>query len=203
MTFNGWLQIAIYAGSGDPHHQAVRRLHDARLRGRAHAAVAGAAPDRASASTSCAASNEREEQHWLSYAIAMLAFSFAGFVVHVRAAASAERAAVQSAGSERGLAGPGLQHLGQLRHQHQLAVVRARDDDELSHADGRAHGAQLRLGGHRHRARHRADPRLRPAFGAQHRQFLGRSDPLRALHPAADLDRCRAAVHRPRHAART
>ena len=26
--------------------------------------------------------------------------------------------------------------------------------------------AQLRLRGHRHRARHRADPRLRPAFGA-------------------------------------
>ena len=25
----------------------------------------------------------------------------------------------------------------------------------------------------------------------RHRQFLGRSDPLRALHPAADLDRCR------------
>ena len=28
-----------------------------------------------------------------------------------------------------------------------------------------AHGAQLRLGRHRHRARHRADPRLRAAFG--------------------------------------
>ena len=64
-----------------------------------------------------------------------------------------------------------------------------------------ADGAQLRLGRHRHRARHRADPRLRPALGAQHRQLLGRSDPLRALHPAADLDRRRAGVHRARHAA--
>ena len=85
---------------------------------------------------------------------------------HVRDPAAAERAAVQSAGPGRGLARPGLQHLGQLRDQHQLAVVRARDDDELPDADGGADGAQLRLGGHRHRARHRADPRLRPAFGA-------------------------------------
>ena len=42
-----------------------------------------------------------------------------------------------------------------------------RNDDELSHADGRADGAQLRLGGDRHRARRRADPRLRPPLGAR------------------------------------
>ena len=54
-------------------------------------------------------------------------------------------------------------------------------------ADGRADGAQLRLGRHRHRAGDRADPRLRAPLGADDRQFLGRSDPLHALHPAADL----------------
>ena len=48
--------------------------------------------------------NEREEQHWLGYAIAMLAFSFAGFVIMYAIAAAAERAAVQPAGPERGLA---------------------------------------------------------------------------------------------------
>ena len=67
-----------------------------------------------------------------------------------------------------------------------------------------AHGAQLRLGGHRHRARHRADPRLRPALGA-----------ARIGNFWVDLTRCvlyillphrdrrRAGVHRSRHAART
>ena len=50
-----------------------------------------------------------------------------------------------------------------------------------------ADGAQLRLGRDRHRAGDRADPRVRPPVGADHRQFLGRYDPLRALHPAADL----------------
>ena len=48
--------------------------------GRAHAAVAGAAPVELGIYKLCGV-NEREEQHWLSYAIAMLAFSFAGFVV--------------------------------------------------------------------------------------------------------------------------
>ena len=46
--------------------------------------------------------------------------------------------------------------------------------------------------GRRHRARHRADPRLRAALRADHRQLLGRSDPLHALRPAAALDRRRA-----------
>ena len=123
----------------------------------------------------------------MTYAVAMLLFSVAGFAAALRAAAAAGRAAVQSAGHGRGRARSRLQHRGQLRHQHQLAGLRRRDDDELSGADGRAHGAQLRLGGDRHRARHRADPRLRPALGADGRQFLGRSDPLHALRPAADL----------------
>ena len=91
----------------------------------------------------------------------------------VRLAAAAGRAAVQPAASGCGGAGPGLQHLGQLRHQHQLAVVRAGNHDELSRADGGADGAQLRLRGNRHRARHRADPRLRPALGADRSAISG------------------------------
>ena len=39
---------------------------------------------------------------------------------------------------------------GQFRHQHQLAGLRRRDDDELSDADARVDGAELRLGGHGH-----------------------------------------------------
>ncbi len=49
-------------------------------------------------------------------------------------------------------AGPRLQHRRQLRHQHQLAVLWRRDDDEPFQPDGRAHGAELRLRRHRHRA---------------------------------------------------
>ena len=56
MTFNGWLQIAIYAVLviliTKPFGGYMTRVFN----GRAHAAVAGAAPDRGRASTSCAAS---------------------------------------------------------------------------------------------------------------------------------------------------
>ncbi len=54
----------------------------------------------------------------------------------------------------------------QFRYQHQLAELRRRDDDELPDADGRAHGAELPLRRHRHRARRRTDPRLRAEVGA-------------------------------------
>ena len=52
-----------------------------------------------------------------------------------------------------------LQHRGQLRHQHELAGLRRRIDDELPGPDARADGAELRLGGDRHRGCHRADAR--------------------------------------------
>ena len=95
----------------------------------------------------------------------------------LRAAAAAVVSAVQSAGPDRRRAELRLQHLGQLRHQHQLAVLRAGNHDELPRADGRADGAQFRLGGDRHRAGAGADPRLCAARGEDDRQFLGRSDP--------------------------
>ncbi len=190
-TFNGWLQIALYCVLLILHDQAVRRLHDPRLRRRAHRCFRRCCARWSAASTGSAASTRPQEQHWVAYAVAMLAFSFAGFVGAVRDCSGCRAAAVQSAGPGRGVARPRVQHLGQLRHQHQLAVLRARDDDELPDPDGRADGAQLRLRRHRHRAGDRADPRLRAALGADHRQFLGRSDPLHAVHPAADLDRRR------------
>ena len=65
----------------------------------------------------------------------------------------------------QGLAGrrarPRLQHRRVVHHQHQLAVVRRRDDDELSDADGGAGVPQLRLGRGRHRAGDRVHPRHR------------------------------------------
>ena len=58
-----------------------------------------------------------------------------------------------------------VQHRGELRHQYQLAGLRRRNHDELSHADARAHRAELRLGGDRHGGARRADPRLRAQAG--------------------------------------
>ncbi len=109
----------------------------------------------------------------------------------VRAAAAAVVSAVQPAGTDRRRAEQRLQHLSQLCHQHELAVLCAGNHDGLPRANGRADGAQLRLGGDRHRAGAGANSRLRTARGQDDRQFLGRSDPLHALRAAADLDRGR------------
>ncbi len=69
--------------------------------------------------------DEREEQHWVTYAIAMLLFSFAGFVVLYALQRLQAVLPFNPQGQSRGRARPRLQHLGQLRHQHQLAVLRA------------------------------------------------------------------------------
>ena len=97
----------------------------------------------------------------------------------LRAAAAAECAAAQSAGLRSGPGRSRLQHVDELHHQHQLAELQRRDDDESSHADARADGSQLRL--RRDRPRHglRAGARLRARGVADGRQFLGRSDARR------------------------
>jgi hypothetical protein len=55
----------------------------------------------------------------------------------------------------------------------------------LPDPDAGADGAELRLGGHRHRGGVRADPRLRGALGPGHRQLLGRPDARHAVAAAA------------------
>ena len=59
-----------------------------------------------------------------------------------------------------------------LRHQHQLAVLRRRDDALLLLADGRADGAELRLRRGRDRGARRGDPRLRRPLRQLARQLL-------------------------------
>ena len=84
------------------------------------------------------------EQGWLAYTLAMLAFSMAGFA----ALYAILRLQYYLPLNPQGFAGmsprPRLQHGGQLRHQHQLAVLWRRDDDEPFQPDGRADGAELR-----------------------------------------------------------
>ena len=75
-----------------------------------------------------------------------------------------------------GAAGARVQHRRQLRDQHELAELRRRVDDEPPHPDGRAHGAELRVGRRRARGRGRAHPRPRPPPLDDDRQLLGRPD---------------------------
>ena len=84
----------------------------------------------------------------------------------VRAAAPARRAAAEPGRPGRRRRRFVVQHRHQLRHQHQLAGLRRRIDDELSDADARADGAELLLRRHRHRRGLGAGPRLRRALAA-------------------------------------
>ena len=88
-----------------------------------------------------------------------------------------------------------------VRVEHQLAVLRRRDDDDVRLADGRPGGAELRLGRRRHGRADRGDPRARVAVGLGARQLLGRRHALAALRPAADLRRRRPPARLAGHAA--
>ena len=100
------------------------------------------------------------EQHWTGYAAALLAFNLAGVLLLY--AILRLQAWLPLNPQDRPPCRPtSLQHGGQLHHQHELAVVRRRDDDELPDPDGRADGAELRVRRDRHGGAGRADPRLR------------------------------------------
>ena len=126
---------------------------------------------------------------WIEYSLAMLWFSLLGGLFVYALQRRPAMAAAQSADHGRGLAGLGVQHRGQLHHQHQLAGLRRRGHDELPDPDAGARGAEFRLGGDRHGGAGRADSRLRPQGSERHRQLLDRPRPLHGLHPAAAVDR--------------
>ena len=96
---------------------------------------------------------------------------------------------------------PRVQHGGHLRHQHELAELRRRADDEPPHPDGRPHGAELRLGRGRAGRRGGADPRVRAPPLGDDRQLLGRPharhDPRAAAARDRDRDRAREPGRRP------
>ena len=145
--------------------QAARRLHGARLRGPARSGSIARSAGSSGSSTGCRGVRADEEMGWKMYALAMLLFNVAGPPARLPPPAPAGRAAAEPAGLRRGVAGLLVQHRGELRHQHELAGLRRRDDDELSHPDARAHRAELRLGRDRHGRPGRAHPRLRAALG--------------------------------------
>ncbi len=86
--------------------------------------------------------DERQEQHWVDLCRRHAVLQHRGLrrrSMRCSACRPCCRSIPQGQVGRR--AEPRLQHLGELRHQHQLAVLRARDDDELSDPDGRAHRA--------------------------------------------------------------
>ena len=74
-----------------------------------------------------------------------------------------------------------VQHRGQLRHQHELAELRRRVDDEPPHPDGRARGAELRVGRGRAGGRGGADPRPGPAPASARSATSGSTSSARTL----------------------
>ena len=88
-----------------------------------------------------------------------------------------------------------LQHRRQLHHQHELAELRRRVDDEPSHPDGRADRAELRLGRRRDRRRRRAHPRPHATAVARRSATSGstsRASTIRVLVPLSLVDRAAA-----------
>ena len=106
----------------------------------------------------------------------------------VRVPARAGQVAVASARSgHKDDPGAGVEHRGQLRHQYQLAGLLRRVDPGPPGADGRAGGAELRLGRRRHGSGDRAGARVRPQAHRRSGELLGRPGAHGASDPAADL----------------
>ena len=129
MTFNGWIQIAIFRDRRRA-GEAARPVHDRRLQRRAQFSFAGAAADRARPLSPCR--NRREAgQDWLTYAVAMLLFHVGGFFILYRFCGC--KACCRSIRRHGGRARiSDLQHDRQLHHQHQLAELRRREHAVLS-----------------------------------------------------------------------
>ena len=141
------------------------------------------------------------EQHWLTYAVAMLLFNAAGFVIlyllqRMQGMLPFNPAAMAArSGRSR------LQHGDELRDEHELAELRRRGHDELSRADGRPDRAEFPVRRDRHRPRRRPDPWVLPRLRPHRRQLLARHDPLHALRPAAALHRADAVLRLARRSA--
>ena len=81
--------------------------------------------------------------------------------------------------------------------QHELAVLRRRDDDELLQPDGRADGSELPVGGRRHRRRGRARPRHHRPQRQEPGQLLAGHRAHRPVRAHAGVDRGRAGARLP------
>ncbi len=140
MTLNGWLQIALYCvviiAITRPFGGYMTRV----FAGERTFLSPVLRPIERAIYQVCGV-DETQEQHWLVYAVALLFFSVAGFVTLYALQRLQAVLPFNPAGPERGRAEPRLQYRRELRHQHQLAVLRAGNHHELPRPDGGAHGA--------------------------------------------------------------
>ena len=193
MTFNGWVQIALFCVVVAAADAARRRLSRCGHGGPAHLAVARAAAGRARL-----LSPGRRQARRGAELVALLPrhadLPYRGLRAALPAAAPAGPPAVQSAGHGRGAARPRRQHGDELHHQHQLAGLWRRTDHELPVADDGPGGAELSQRRHRHRAGDGPGARLRARQCQGHRQLLGRPGARHALRAAARLHRADAVL---------
>ena len=92
----------------------------------------------------------KHEQDWKAYAKSLLVFSLAGWLLLYRDPAHPERVLrsprAEPARLPLGAVERHLQHRLVVCDEHELAVLRRRDHDELPQPDDRADGAELALG---------------------------------------------------------
>ena len=132
--------------------------------------------------------DEREEQHWLTYTLAMLVFNLARLCrSSTRLHAAPGRPALQSDGM--GAVAPDLAFNTAASFVTNTNWQNYGGESTMSYLvqmAGLTH-PELRVGRNGHRARGGADPRLLPRIGQEHRQLLGRHDPRDPLRAAAAL----------------
>ena len=80
---------------------------------------------------------------WRQYAVAVLVFNGVGFLAVYALLRLQGLLPLNPQAIGGGHARPGVQHGRQLRHEHQLAELRRRDDAELPVADAGADRAEL------------------------------------------------------------
>src|SRR3982074_150299 len=90
---------------------------------------------------------EDHEQSWILYTVAMLAVQVVSFVLTYVILRLQDHLPLNPMGVGGVRPRPGLEHDGELRHQHQLAELHRRADDVLPLSDAGARHSQLPLGG--------------------------------------------------------
>ena len=91
--------------------------------------------------------DERSEIGWQRYALAALLINFIGFVAVYLLQRLQGVLPLNPQGFARREPGFVVQYGRELRDEHELAGLRRRGDDELSHADARPRRAELPVGG--------------------------------------------------------
>ena len=141
--------------------------------------------------------DEKSEQRWTTYAISLLAFSFASVVILYAQLRLQGHLPLNP--DHLGRVGPALSLNTSVSFLTNTNWQNYVGESTMSYLtpDGRARGPQLRVRGGRRRGRRRAHPRDRPAALEHPRQLLGRPHPHDRARPASAGDRLHARAREP------